>query len=361
MAIGILVSTILSVLAFFGLAFGIQLRILKTQIEARLRILEGYARGASEAAKKALREVKAENIDTLVETVNNFFVIEPVSIEPIDIIKRMDKLLRTANERLEWLVDKAVPNETPIERKQIIVTLLGISNALTTIYKFVRHILLTGLKTKNATLIAQLWMILPMIMRTAKAFYDAIPGISQGKPIGDAAGPLVAYRLMKSLKEIEPPREIAKDTIYGIYEYKNRKVVIVKAKGPGSTVGRPGEAIEKLAKTYHNDLALLITVDAALKYEGEETGTIAEGIGAAIGDPGPEKIRIERTAVRYNIPLYAIVIRMSLEEALHTMRKEIAESIDKAVERVKKIIEDIVPEGKIVIVAGIGNTIGIAQ
>ena len=37
---------------------------------------------------------------------------------------------------------------------------------------------------------------------------------------------------------------------------------------------------------------MIITIDAALKLEGEDTGEVAEGIGAAIGGPGIERYKI---------------------------------------------------------------------
>jgi hypothetical protein len=43
------------------------------------------------------------------------------------------------------------------------------------------------------------------------------------------------------------------------------------------------------------------------------------------------------------------------------MRKEIVDSIDKAIERVKQVILERTKEGDKVIVAGIGNSIGIGQ
>jgi len=360
-AIGILVSTVLSVLAFMGLAQGLQVRFLKSQIEVRLRVLEGYARDASREASEYLKRLGSENSDEIVSIINEYFTIEPVSIEPIDIIKRLERLIRSKEERLENIVYKSIPSSVPLYKKQIALTLLILSNALYTAYKIVRHILLLGVKSRSPFIIAQLWMLLPLIMRTAKAYHDAIPAVKEGRPIGDSAGPLAAYRLMRKLPMVQRPEVIAKETLYSIHEYKGRRVVIVKAEGPGSTVGRPGEAVEALAKTFSETLEAIITIDAASKLEGEETGQIAEGVGVAMGDPGPEKIRIERVATKHGIPLYAIVIKMSIEESISGMKREILQGVDKAVERVLKIITEAVSEGKTVIVVGVGNTIGVAQ
>ncbi|BES82049.1 DUF1512 domain-containing protein [Pyrodictium abyssi] len=361
-AISILVSTVLSIMAFLGIAQGLQVRIWRNQIEAKLRLLESYRDTARDEARKKLEKLGARDPDGVVNTVMEYFVIEPVSIEPTDIIKRLEKILRTEEERIEDIVARSLPQGVNDVEKKNIVTLLAITNALNTLYKFVRHVLLLGIKTKNAMLVAQLWMMMPFYMRIAKAYFDAVKTISKGIPIGDAAGPLAAYRLMKSLTMEAGPREVTKDTIYTVHRFEERKVIIVKARGPGSTVGRPGEAVEKIVNDeLQGNVAAIITVDAALKLEGEDTGSIAEGTGVAMGDPGPEKIRIERVAVAHGAPLYAIAIKMSLEEAITAIKKEIVDGVEKAVERVKKLIIESTRPGDTVIVVGVGNTLGVSQ
>ncbi|PNV81047.1 MAG: DUF1512 domain-containing protein, partial [Fervidicoccus sp.] len=76
------------------------------------------------------------------------------------------------------------------------------------------------------------------------------------------------------------------------------------------------------------------------------------------GDPGPEKIRIERAASAYGIPLHAVIVKMGMEEAILTMKKEISDAVEKAIENVKELVKR-VPEGQSVIIAGIGNSVGI--
>ncbi|OYT44396.1 MAG: hypothetical protein B6U85_10100, partial [Desulfurococcales archaeon ex4484_42] len=97
----------------------------------------------------------------------------------------------------------------------------------------------------------------------------------------------------------------------------------------------------------------------ALKLESESTGEVAYGVGAAIGDPGPEKIAIERVATKYSIPLEAVVIKMSEAEAINAMTKDVYEGVRKAIDIVRKIIEEKVGIGENVIIVGIGNTVGI--
>ncbi|WP_070807819.1 DUF1512 domain-containing protein [Pyrodictium occultum] len=361
-AISILISTVLSIMAFFGAAQGLQLRIWRSQIESRLRILAGYRDKAREEARKKLEKLGSKDPDAVLNTVMDYFVIEPVSIEPTDITKRLERILRTEEERIEEVISRSLPREVDDAEKKNVATLLVIANALNMLYKYLRHILLLGVKTRNAMLVAQLWMLLPLYMRIAKAYYDAVGVVSKGVPIGDAAGPLAAYKLMRMLEVESEPREVTKDTVYSVHRYEDRRVVIVKARGPGSTVGRPGEAVEKIvSEELQGNVAAIITVDAALKLEGEETGSIAEGTGVAMGDPGPEKIRIERIAVAHGAPLYAIAIKMGLEEAITAIKKEVVDGVEKAVERVKQLILEATRPGDTVIVVGVGNTLGVAQ
>ena len=142
-------------------------------------------------------------------------------------------------------------------------------------------------------------------------------------------------------------------------ELDDRKVILVRAKGPGSRVGKPGEAIEKIVEERKGEISRIIMIDAAGKLEGETTGDIVEGVGAAIGDPGPEKYKIEEVAVKYKIPVDAILVKESIEEAVMPMKKEIADAADKVSERVRQLIKDRTEPGSTILVAGIGNTVGV--
>jgi hypothetical protein len=43
------------------------------------------------------------------------------------------------------------------------------------------------------------------------------------------------------------------------------------------------------------------------------------------------------------------------------MRKEISDAVDKAIERVKNVIQERTKEGDQIIIVGVGNTIGVGQ
>ncbi len=109
-----------------------------------------------------------------------------------------------------------------------------------------------------------------------------------GRTLGDGFGPLVAAESANSASSTVVWSDIVKDTEVAKLDLQNHTTYIVKAKGPGGNVGKPGVAIQKLLQE-DPTIKYVLTVDAALKLEGEDTGSLAEGIGAAIGGPGMDR------------------------------------------------------------------------
>jgi hypothetical protein len=173
-------------------------------------------------------------------------------------------------------------------------------------------------------------------------------------------GVLVAAKFARESKIISTS-EVVKDTSVSLAKFEGRKVYIVRATGPGGTVGKPGDAVLKVINDNNEKIDLIITVDAVLKLEGEETGKVIEGVGVAIGGPGVDKFKIETIAREKNIPLYAIVIYQSITEAITPLKESIVKSAETALMRVKQLIKEKAPESGVVILAGIGNTIGIGM
>ena len=66
-------------------------------------------------------------------------------------------------------------------------------------------------------------------------------------------------------------------------------------------------------------------------------------------------------AVKHKIPLDAIIVKESFREAITQMNTRLARAADIALERVKKAIRERTNPGDCVVVAGIGNTLGIGQ
>jgi hypothetical protein len=220
----------------------------------------------------------------------------------------------------------------------------------------IRHYYLFGKKSASYFLIVQIQMILPELMREAEAYLGAVHAFTFGHPVGDGAGALVAARMMHG----HEVRDIARDTVYGETDYDGRRVLVIKSRGPGGTVGRPGDAVDIILKKRKN-LKSVLMVDAGLKLEGEKSGEVFEGIGAAIGGIGTEKFKIEEAVTKKKLPLYGVIIKMSSQEAVGPITKEIMAGVDAAVERVKELIKEGTKVGDMVLLIGVGNTMGIAQ
>ena len=97
------------------------------------------------------------------------------------------------------------------------------------------------------------------------------------------------------------------------------------------------------------------------KLEGEQVGQIAEGVGTAIGGPGVDQFKIEESILKYHIPINAVIIKEDIGDAVSPMSKEIFDAADKAIDRIKQVILEKTKEGDEIIIAGVGNTIGIGQ
>ncbi|MCE4615403.1 MAG: DUF1512 domain-containing protein [Desulfurococcales archaeon] len=361
-AISQLAFLLIFVLLFVGANQRFQMYLWGKEVRASLGIFYKYYTEAEEKTRDMLVRNGAKRPKTIVDRIKDYVTISPVDIEPTDIIRRLDHILTTERNHIKELLLKEMPERDKSIRYKI-ETSLEITYALNMIYKIVRHYLITSEKTNNYILLMQLKLILPQILKIAESYRKALDDFAKGAPIGDAIGPLIAHRIAR-FNGTPEWINIDEDTVASLVEFENRKIILVKASGPESNVGRPGVAIEEIIE---KDLfktgkpRLLITVDAALKLEGEDTGSVAEGVGAAIGDPGPEKIRIERVATKYGIPLRTVIIKMGMEEAIYAMREEIYKGGVEALNRIKTILKEETQNGDVVLLAGIGNSMGVSQ
>lgn len=350
---------IVYLLTLFLFMFGpFQMWMYSTRVSKDLIRLEIYAKRSREIFLSVAGKYNKnkEELEKIVNDALEFFYIEPVERDPYGFIKRLDHLLNVSRNKLKLMINKIAP-DADTEEKANLENTLTTAMALNSIYKYAKHWYIVGRKAGSIVIMAQLELLMALLRDIARAYYMSFFATIKGIPIGDSVGAMVAARLMmRSTHKI-----ITSETVVSEVDIDGRKAVVVKAEGPGGRVGKPGEAIQKLIEEYQNKINLIIMIDAAAKLESEETGTIAEGVGAAIGDPGPEKYKIEESSTKYGIPVESIVIKQGIDEAVSAMSKKLAESVDKVVERIKNIIRERVPEGGLVIIAGIGNTIGVGN
>ena len=284
----------------------------------------------------------------------DYFTVMPVDIDPNGIIPKIHHLVRSREDTTRKQVKSMFSKIDTMEVTKV-QNLLEIVTTLQLLHKVVRHLFLTAKKQNNYPLILPLQMMLPFIMEQAEALKDAIPAFKQVQPIGDGIGPLVVGGMMLDAKKQNAEFE----TVYSESEFDGRKLILLKAEGPYATVGRPGEATESLVEKFKPDI--IIMVDAALKLEGEDSGSIAQGFGAAIGGIGTDRFKIEEVAIKHDIPIFAIVVRQSVKEAITLMKKEISDQTENIRNQVYEMITDNSNPNQTVLVIGVGNTLGVAQ
>jgi hypothetical protein len=353
---GDLLSTIITFIFFLIVViFGPRLMTMQTilKLEQEVKELEGMAEKSKGYILKSLSKRRDSKLKENVSNFLEFFAIEPVSVDPYGVIKKIDHIVKNSNQRFTYFVNQVAPDFSEVRKRDIKNALEG---AMMThqVAKIVRHYLELIKKYKMFQLAMIIQMQLPLITRVAKAAMHATHAFVDGIPIGDGIGPLTAANLMKEKVKVfkEDEFSVAEANIAG------RKVWVSKAEGPGASTGFPGKFLTKFFKT--QKINKIITIDAALKLEGEKAGSIAEGVGVAMGGNGVDRYEIEEISVKNNIPLDAVAIKVSEEEALMPMKKEILDSVPKAIEAVKKAVLRANKKDKILIM-GVGNTCGIGN
>ena len=348
-------------LAFFVYLFyaqRIQMMTMLRQVEGALIRLKTIRDEGRRVALKTVKEVgkpkedPAPRIDQILEQ----FWITPVDLDPAGVIQKLDKVMNVRETRFEEDVKIIAPEANEAETHNL-ENLLEAAMALNAIYKVIRHFYLLGKKTMNIYIIMQVQMVLPMLLQEVEAYTSALQAFAEGMPIGDGAGALTAAKMMRGHEW----RLISKDTVVTEVPFEERTLLVVKAYGPGGNIGKPGDAVRNLIEERGGKISKVIMIDAAGKLEGEELGSIAEGVGAAIGGIGVEKYKIEEVTLKYNVPIYAIAIKEAIRDVVAPMKEAIVNGAEKAVESVTRFVRERTEEGEVIIVVGVGNTVGIAQ
>jgi len=347
---------ILPIILFVFYGQRIQLQVTSGEIKKGIKKLDAYR---IEAREELIEHVKKnmspkEDPTKKIDRFLDYFTIMPVDMDPNGIVDKVRHTVRAREDYSRNHVKSISPDIDEVELSKII-TLLEIATSLHMIYKIINHMYLTAKKQNNYPLILPLQMILPFIMEEAEAITKAIPAFKLGQPVGDGIGPMVVGKMMLDTKK----EVTAFQTVLSEKEYDGRKLFLLKAEGPGSTVGRPGDAVETLVAKNKPDI--IIMVDAALKMEGEDSAITAQGFGAAIGGIGTERFQIEDVATKNEIPIFAIVIKQSIKEAITLMTKDIANQADNVRSQVYEMIHENTKEGQSVLLIGVGNTIGVPQ
>lgn len=346
---------IIPIVLFMFYGQRIQLQITSGEISKNIEKLQKFR----DDSKKELLDYVKKNlqvtgIEKRVDQFLEYFTVMPVDIDPNGIMPKIKHLLRSREDYTRAQVKSLSPDMSALEQSKI-QNLLEVVTSLHMLHKIVRHLFLTAKKQKNFPLILPLQMMMPFIMEQAEALKEAVPALEQGQPIGDGIGPMVIGKMMLGTKK----ETITFETVCSETEFEQRKLILLKAEGPSATVGRPGDAVEILISAKKPNI--IIMVDAALKLEGEDSGSVAQGFGAAIGGIGTDRFQIEEVATKNNIPVYAIVIKQSIKEAITLMTKEVADKAEEVETQIYQTIRQNTLPGQSILVIGVGNTLGVRQ
>ena len=347
---------ILPIILFVFYGQRIQLIITSSDIKKKLGQLEQFRNDSRSALIEYIKKdlaVKAD-ITQKLDRIFDYFTIMPIDIDPNGIIPKIHRLIRSREDTTRKQIQSLLSEIDTMEITKI-QNLLEIVTYLQLLHRIVRHLFLTAKKQNNYPLILPLQMMLPFIMEQAEALKDAVPAFKLGQPIGDGIGPLVVGEMMLDTKKQKAEFE----TVYSESKFEGRKLILLKAEGPFATVGRPAEAAEFLVEKYKPDI--IVMIDAALKLEGEDSGTVSQGFGAAIGGIGTDRFKIEELATKFDIPIFSVVVKQSVKEAITLMKKEIANQTENVKSQVHEMITDNTVNDQTVLVIGVGNTLGVSQ
>jgi hypothetical protein len=342
---------------FFVIFFFFYPRLMLSQIMWKIERTASELEYMSDSSRRFLiKRISKNPTKKLKDSVSRFFeffVITPVSLDPFGVVKKFELVIQNEKQRFEYFVNQVAPQMDPESQANLRMGLAG-GIEMHTIAKIVRHYVELVRQTKSYQIALILQMQLPLIERIAKAIFKGTKAMTNGEPIGDALGPLVVANMIADNKT----KEIEEDILMADMKIENRNCFVIKAKGPGGRLGRPGKAVEKLVSK--NRISRIITIDAAAKLEGEKTGSIAEGVGVAMGGPGVERSYIEDVAVKNKIPLDSIIVKMKPEEAIMPMRKSIKDAVPEVIKAVRESLKR-AKEGSNVIIVGVGNTSGVGN
>ena len=229
------------VLVFYGQR--IQLMVSSNEIKKDISKLEEFKNNSRQKLIDYVKTIKPKDdpikkIDSFLE----YFTIMPVDLDPNGIIPKINHLVHSREDFTRLQVRSLFTEISDFEMSKV-HNLLEIVTTLQLFHKITRHLYLTAKKQKNFPLILPLQMMIPFVMEEADALKEAVSAIEKGQPIGDSIGPMVVGEMMQNTIK----HEIAFETIWSESEFEERKLLLVKAEGPYSTVGRIGEASKSKA------------------------------------------------------------------------------------------------------------------
>ena len=319
------------------------------KIEQSATRMENMSKDANRMVAKKIGDLSKE-MNQNIEDFTDFFVVEPSSIDPFGLVQKLDQLIRSMETRFDEFVHGVAGKKNYTEQQEINYSLRA-AIGLRQLSKLVRHFVEMAKKFKNLQIAMIIQMQLPIIEKIAESELRGTEAFANGLPIGDSIGSLVAASYMSK------PKEIAEDIVMDRANIDGRQCFFLKATGPAPHLGRIDGAIDYIMKRHK--IARIITIDAAQKLEGERSGSVAEGVGFAMGGIAQREL-IENVLLPKKKPIDSIVIKVGMTEAIMPLKKEISDALPRARELVEKAAKR-AKKGEKVIVIGIGNSSGVSN
>src|SRR3989338_8962350 len=214
------------------------------RMEQSVKELENMSRDSKRIVLRQVSAKPSENVRKTMDRMVEFFAIEPVSLDPYGLIPKLEHVVNAEEDKIKYTIKEIAPSANEERRANI---MMGVAGAMSVnqIAKIVKHFLVMVKKTKNIQLAMVVQMQLPLIERIAKAMYKGTGYLAMGQPVGDSIGPYVAAKLIGNKKA----RLVEEDTLIAETAYAGRRLVVMKAAGPGGRLGKLGRATEKVIKS----------------------------------------------------------------------------------------------------------------
>ena len=350
---GFIGGDILGTVIWFGMFFVFMFLYPRLMLSQLIYKLENTAKKMEEMSEKANKMVakkisKKKDANEKIKEFTEFFVVQPSNIDPYGMVKKIDTTIKNMEDRFKGFALSLTSNK---KESQQIDYALRAAVGLKQISKIVRHYVEIAKKYKNLQIAMILQMQMPMIEKIAEAELHGTNAFLKSMPVGDSIGPIVAVSYMTKSKKI------AEDIFMSEVNIKGRKCFVIKADGPEPHLGRTDHAIEKIMKK--NKISRIVTIDASQMFEGEKQGSVAEGVGFAMGGYGQREM-IENNLLNKGFVIDGVIIKVGAENAIKPMNMKIFKSLDKARELVERSIERSKKNSKIIVV-GVGNSTGIGN
>ncbi|MFB6166821.1 MAG: DUF1512 family protein [Candidatus Nanohaloarchaea archaeon] len=352
MGMGQFLLQMVLLLAFFMLFPRLMIFQMMYKIKKSMGNLEETAKETEDTFIQAVNPGSKEETREKLEPMKNMVVSGPTDLDPAGLVDKLEHLLDVSDDRMERYVEELSDGEMDEEEKaNLSMGFKGVYGS-NQIFVLVRHFKELIQDTKSYQLAGMLQMMLPLYEELAESQKEATEAFANEVPIGDSVGPLVAAKFMDN-----EPEEVAEDVVVSHEEQGEKDVHVLKSKGPGSRLGKYGDAIEQVVE--EEDIGKMIFVDAGMRFEGEDTGKVVDGVGVLMGGPGVEKFKIEEIAEEHDVPLEGFIVKQSGPQASKPMHSDIYRAVPDVVQKVEDEIMDTEDGG--VLLVGVGNTVGVGN